>query len=500
MSPKIAESVAKNTTVLMSSQLVTWLSSFVLLLFLPRYLGSVSFGTLYLALSIMGIFQIIMNFGGNYFITKEVSRSGEKTPHVLVNSIGLRVMLWVVSIVAMAVFSFVAGYPPEVRALILILGVSALWTGVGGVLNCCFQGFEMMRYPSLAAIFERIFVTTVGVTALLMGAKVVVIALVMAAGTLLNFLVCVRFTPRIVSYLPKFDWRASVEILKSSLPYFFFTVFAVIYYRIDVIMLSLMTPAAVVGWYGAAYRFFDIVMFLPSIFTMAVFPVLSRLQGKEESGALVRTTQKSLEFIILAGIPISVSMFAFAEQVIKLFFGLKEYSSSVILLQIFSVCSLLVYVDFILVQVVMASDKQRQWSIVTLIAIPVNMILNYFAIPYAQTRFGNGGIGAAITTCVTESFIMVNAIALIPKDIFQVSRIGVLLKGICAGILMAGSVWLMRQGEVGWIAAATVSMAVYVISLLLMKAPEPSELAFIRSFLSFRNLKNIFLPDWENIL
>jgi hypothetical protein len=38
-------------------------------------------------------------------------------------------MLWVISIVAMAVFSFVAGYPPEVRALILILGGLSLMEG-----------------------------------------------------------------------------------------------------------------------------------------------------------------------------------------------------------------------------------------------------------------------------------------------------------------------------------------------------------------------------------
>ncbi len=480
----------------MGSQVVTWVSSFLLMLFLPRYLGSEDYGRLFLAISIATIFQIVINFGSQYHITKEVSRSRANTPQLLVNSVAIRALLWGISITAMISFSYLAGYSTIVKVLILILGVQLLWTGVTSVLSSCFRGYEKMEYPSLGAIVERVFVAVAAVSALLMGANSIVIAALIAVSTLLKFSICARLIPRIVSHLPKVDWNATVALVKRGIPYFLWGFFAIIYYRIDAVMMSLMTPEAVVGWYGAAYRFFDILMFLPSILSIAVFPVLSRLWKKEKS-MLARTTQKSLELILVAGVPLSIGVFAFSEQVIHIFFGLKDYAPSVLVLQIFSVGLLLVYVDFVLGTTLLASDKQRQWSIVAFIAVLLNVSLNYFLIPYSQTHLGNGGIGAAIATLVTEYFVMVTAIALIPKDIFATARVGVAFKAISSGILMVCSIWLARKLGVPWIAQALTGTVTYFVALLAMKTFEPSELAFIRSFFSFRNLKSTFVTNGE---
>src|SRR6266404_2680946 len=93
-----ATSITKNTTVMMTSQMITWISSFILMMFLPRYLGSDEYGRLYLAISITMIFQIIIEFGGNYSIPKEVSRHPERAPALAANFIGLRVLLWACSL------------------------------------------------------------------------------------------------------------------------------------------------------------------------------------------------------------------------------------------------------------------------------------------------------------------------------------------------------------------------------------------------------------------
>lgn len=496
MTRDIAKSVAKNTTVMMVSQLITWLSTFVLMLFLPRYLGSEDFGRLYLAMSVTMIAQVVVNFGGLYSITKEASRAPENTPDLIVNSIGIRILFWAISIVTLVVFSHLVGYSGKSLAIIIILGVSNLWWGATVVLSSCFRGFEMMQYPALGAIVERVFVAVVGVAALLLGANSLVIAVTMAISMLLNFLVCVWFLPRIVTYIPRFDWHASLGLIKTSVPYFLSSIFSMLYFRVDAILMSLMTPAAVVGSYGAAYRFFDTLMFLPVIFSIAVFPVLSRLWIEKEEG-LIRTTQKSLDFIALAAFPISASIFVFAEQIIQFFFGLKEYSSSVVVLQILSVTLVLVYIDFILVNALLASDKQRRWSVVTVFALPLNVFLNYYLIPHTQAHLGNGGIGAAIATFVTELFIMISAVVVLPKGILQASRLTGPLKAIAGTVLMLGSVLLLRHWGVPWIIEALIGMVVYCTSVLFMKVLNSSELLFIRDFLSFRNLMSTFVTSRE---
>jgi O-antigen/teichoic acid export membrane protein len=476
---------------MLTSQVVTWISSFVLMLFLPRYLGSEDYGRLYLAMSIAMIFQLVIEFGGPYLIMKEVSRAREKTPSLLVNSLVIRLIMWVISIVAMIAMAYVAGYSATVTTLIIIFGVSKLWEGAGKVLGSCFQGFEMMQYPALGAIVERIVVAVCGVIALLLGAHSIVIAVIWVASSLLNFGVVASFTRRIVSVLPEIHWADVKTLTRAGFPYFLWSVFAVVYYRVDAVMLSLMTPEVVVGWYGAAYRFFDILMFLPSIFSIAMYPVLSKLWGKD-STALAGTTQKSLEFILLAGIPISVLVFAGSEYIIGLFFGLTEYGPSVLLLRIFSSGLLLVYIDFILISTLVASDKHRQWTVAALVAMVVNPVLNYVAIPFTQTHFGNGGIGAALATLVTELLVMCMALYLLPRNILAHARYQTSLKGILAGAVMAIAVYGLSRYHVAFIPQAIIGLGVYCGGLLLLKVIRQSELVFVQEFVMARNVRKLF--------
>lgn len=493
MMHETATSIAKNTTVMMASQAVTWISSFVLMLFLPRYLGSEEYGRLYLAISLTMMFQIIIDFGGSYFIAKEVSRERSKAPALMINSIALRGILWIFSLLILGLISIAAGYSPMVTALIFILGFAKLWEGTSRVLVSCFQGFELMQYPSLGAITERVFIMAAGIGALLLGADALLIAILMAISTLLSFSVNLRFSRRIIPGIPRVRWDALRGLLRAGLPYFLWSVFAVMYYRVDVVMLSLMAPESVVGWYGASYRFFDVLMFLPSILSWAVFPVLSRL-SQQPGADPARVTRKSLDLIMLAGIPMSVAVCVFAGEIIDLFFGLDQYGPSVILLRIFSFGLLLVYVDFILGTTLFASDRQKQWTMVALAALALNPLLNYFLIPVTQANMGNGGIGAALATLITELFVMAMALAILPAHVLAGSRVMVQMKGLMAGGLMAMALWLLDGTGTDWIVQALFGGIIYLAGLYSFRAFTDAEIGFLERFFSYNNLKQTFVP------
>ncbi|MEW5798544.1 MAG: flippase [Bacteroidota bacterium] len=497
MNQGIAHSVAKNTTVMIVSQFMTWVSSFVLMLFLPRYLGSEEYGKLFLAISITMIFQMVVEFGGGYYIAKEVSREREKVSVILSNSIAFRFVVWLVGFVALMSIAVWIGYSSNVIAVIYILAFSKLWEGVGKVYHSTCQGLEMMHYPAISAIVERVVVTSLSVAALMLGADVVTIAVIMALSTLLNFLILSKLMRSEVPYvwIPKIT--EVTRIAKASIPYFMWMMFSVVYYRIDAVMLSFMTPESVVGWYGAAYRFFDVLMFLPSIYSMALFPLLSKLWATKENAVSV-TTQKSLQFIVLAGIPISICVFTFSHEIIELFFGAEEYFQSILLLRIFSVGLLLVYIDFVLGTALFASDRQRQWTLTAFLAMLLNPVLNYLLIPYTQVNEGNGGIGAALATLLTEFFVMIMALRYMPRTVFRDANPNFLYKGFVAGLLMCVTLWLFNESNVHWLLTALVAAAVYCAALYNLKVVEPAEVNFLRTFFSIKNLKNLFVLSKES--
>jgi O-antigen/teichoic acid export membrane protein len=486
----VVRSVAKNTSIMFAQLLVTWSSTFILMLFLPRYLGPVEFGRLFLATSISAIFGIFVQYGGTYLVAKDVARSLKSTPQILVDAASLRFIFGLIAFVAMVTFSVLVNYTPEIKLLLMIFGVGFLFQGSLTVLNGCYQGRERMEYTAAGAIAERVFQCIVAVLALLMGAKAIVMAIVGVAGGLLNFLVLLRLSRKIAPSLPRINWASVVGQIKKGAPYFLFVVFSAIYFRIDSVMLSKLAPEEVIGWYGGAYKLFESLNFAPIIFSTALYPILSRMwEAKEQTHK--RTTQKSLELVIIIAVPISIGVIAFAEKLIQIFYGLSGYKQSILVLQLLACGFLFLFIDMILGTLLLSSDKQRQQSILALCAIPVNIGLNYLLIPYSQTRFGNGGLGAALSTGLTEVFIMLGMLSLIPRGILKGFRFSVVIKCVSAGVLMGGFILLCFALGFPWIAVALMSTVVYVTSVFVMRTLEPAEENFFRSLLTFENLKRI---------
>lgn len=480
---------------MLGAQAITWISGFVLLLVLPRYLGSEDYGRLYLAISMAMILSIIIDFGGNYLIPKEISRSKVKTSGILVSYAGVRTVIWAVCIALLFIFSYLVEYSPVVITLIMILGISKFAEGIVKTIKGGFQGHEMMEYPSLGIIAERFFVAVVAVGALLLfGVGPVTVAVIMAAGVFINLIICLKFLPIIVDKMPAFRFDVPLSLVKESIPYFLWSVFAVIYYRIDAVMLSMFSSESVVGWYGGAYRFFDVVMFLPSIMTTVLFPIFSRLT-REGDNKIAYTFQQSLKYMIIAGIPMCIFFFAFSENIVDFFYGVEEYGPSVLILQIFAAGIILVYIDFILGSTILATDKQKKWAAVGFVAILLNISLNYAAIPYSETLWNNGGIGAACATLLTEAFVMISALAMLPRRYFKNYSISILMKGAVSGLILGGFIWVLQGSGVYWIVQIALGLILYLATVIGLNIITHREISFIkdffteRSFLSFLTTK-----------
>lgn len=481
---EIGQSVAQNMSVMFGAQVVVWGSSFLLLYFLPRYLGPEDFGRLYLALSIKMILGLFIDFGGNYLIPKEAARSQKKGESILSSYILFRSLLWVLSIGLILLFSNLLGYSQHVHLLILILVVAKLWEGGTTALNSYFEGIEKMEYPSIGKIVEKTFVAVFAVGALLLGADSIGVAIVMTVGALLNLIVIYAYSKRVVRIRYKFNPEI-FTLFRTGMPFFLFSLFSVIYYRIDAVMLASFTTEQVTGWYGGAFRFFDIVMVLPLIYKTAIFPVFSKLWDNTK-GVLESTVGDSIRLMILLGIPTATLIFIFSEPIVHFFMGLEEYGPSVIILQIFALSIPIIYVDIILGSALMgAANKQRAWAVTGLIAIFVNISANYLLIPYTQEVFLNGGIGAAVATLLTEVFVMGAAFYLLPKGYLQTFNSSYIIKPALATIMMVlPIILLLSYTAIYWMIILLFASVFYISSLFLLKTFNKAEVKMITAIIS----------------
>ncbi len=496
MEYSVTRSVAKNTAIMMTTQIVTWVAGLVLLFFLPRYLGSKGYGELFLAMSIQAIFWTLVDYGSQEFIPKHISIDRENASSLFIHSASIRVILWLLSMILTIGLCIFSGYSWHLVLLILVLTTSNLWEGMSSLIRGCFLGFEEMKYPSVAAASRRFFLMATAVPALLLGAKEVVVVILMAASTLVSFLINAKYLKKILTIHFSIRIRTMVDLLKAGIPYFLLSFFGIVYYRIDAFMLSMMTPKSVVGWYGASSKLFDILMTFPLIFSTALLPVLSR-QGKFEYNSMRNTTGKAIEYMVILGIPIAIALAFFAKDIVGLLFGLAQFSQSTIILQIFAAGIVLVYVDFILGGTTISVDRQRWSAFFSFLAIFVNVGLNFFMIPYFQKSMANGGVGAAIATDVTELFVMLATVFILPRDLFTRKLLYAVTKGLACGVTMALAILGGEALGFPWLAQVAIGSVVYGSSLILTKVFEPAEIERLLKAFSLKNLKGIFAQRSE---
>lgn len=486
----VVKGIAKNTSVLVFQQIVTWISTFLLMLFVPRYLGPVEYGHLYLANSIIDVFRIIVWWGANSLVVKLVSRSPESTGQIIADSSGVRLLLGVAAFACTMLLAEVLNYSMEMRILLFIMGSALVWTGALDVLKASYQAHELMQYSSIGTVSQQVLTSALCIGALLMGGRTKTVALMGVIANLSNFLLLMHYRHTITAQIPRIKWANAFRHLREGIPYLLMAVFSTIYYRIDAFMISQMTPEVVVGWYGGAYRLFDVLSFFPYIFGTALYPALSRLWASEERVHKI-TTHKSIEFMILGSIPIGITVVLFSDKLIQLFYGVTGYEQSIPVYQILIAGLPLLYVDFVLATTLVSSDKQRALSLVSLGAIPVNILLNLVTIPYFQREFSNGGLGAAIATVVTEMGIMVAFLSLMPKGLLTGFRTEVIAKSLGGGVLMGGAIWGLHVVGIPWLLVAILGPILYLILLSVMRTFEPDEVKLLRRLLSPRGISEL---------
>jgi O-antigen/teichoic acid export membrane protein len=170
-----------------------------------------------------------------------------------------------------------------------------------------------------------------------------------------------------------------------------------------------------------------IPVFIPSLIVTPLFPALSR--SVHAPDALRRAIAHTLKMSLLLTVPISAGIYVIAPALPGLFGWPADYSNVVPLLKILSLQMPIVTVDMVLGTVIMAIGRERQWVKVGVVAIVLNVLGNLLAIPFFESIAGNGAIGSSILTVVTEVWMFVGALMLIPgqlldrKTIFVGSRI-----------------------------------------------------------------------------
>jgi O-antigen/teichoic acid export membrane protein len=434
---KTVQRIAKNSLVLLTSNIISKILGFFYVMYIARYLGAEGFGILSFALAFTGIFSVFSDLGLGPLTVREVARDKSLAGKYLGNITVIKIFLVIITFGLIAITINLLGYPKQTIKVVYFLALSVIFSSFSNIFNSIFQAYEKMQYQSIEQILSSILVFSGALFAINQGFSVVGFALIyfLVSAVILgySFTICAwKFD------LPKIevDFNFWKPIIKEALPFGLSGIFITIYYWIDSVMLSLMKGNEVVGWYNAAYRLIVILLFVPGIINIVVFPAMSRFHISSQN-SLNLMSRKYFKFMLAIGIPIGVGTTLLADKVILLIFG-AGYIQSIIALQILVWAMVFVFANAAFVRLFESTNKQIIVTKITGIGMIENIVLNLLIIP----RFGY--VGASITTVITEFTIVTLVLIFAYKTGYSVQRREFLTnisKVIIASLIMGVFIW-----------------------------------------------------------
>jgi O-antigen/teichoic acid export membrane protein len=467
-----------NTAVMLVAQLITWTATLVTTAVLGAQLGVDAFGTLYLAMSISLLFSVLVEFGLNQQLVRAIARDRDLAGPYLVNAIAIKLALAIVAYLAILVLIFVLGYSAEAGRVIAIYSLILAFTGLSTTFTSVYQGTQRVVHAAVGSIIEKVLVCVLAIVLLWLGFGVVAMAAVFVAGAAAGALWQGLSLRRVAHIELRLDRAVIGTLVRNAVPFFAYWVLGSLYYRLDTILLSKLTGAAVLGWYGAAYRLFDTLVFLPNIVASAIlFPILSQLSTQSRP-ALRRAMTKGLDIILIVGMPICIGLLTLADPIIRLIYRQPEYVNAVPALQWLAVGLLLLYINSILSVTIVSLNSERKMTLVAGLALVVNLSLNLILIPLFQH------VGAASTTAITEGFIMIYLLVVMPRDLLARSTLAVLIKAGIASAAMAVALTALRGQSLGLL--IPVGAAVYALVGIVLRMVPAEDFRMVGSALARR--------------
>ncbi|HEY65113.1 MAG TPA: oligosaccharide flippase family protein [Caldilineae bacterium] len=456
--------VAKNSLIPMGLSLVNKGIDFAFAMLRLRILSPAGEGSYTFAISFYAFFEILVRFGLGTLLTREVARDRAQAGRYLSNVVILRVGLWLIALPVMALVG--AGYhvwggltPEEARAIALF-AVALLFAGLADAISAVFYAYEQMEYPAGIA-------SAIAVGKVTLGALVLLPPLSWGFVGLAGVSVVMNLVQTIWLYVllrqKLFAPQAAVDrslqryMVNESAPLMINHLLATIFFRIDVWILKPFAGASAVGLYGAAYKYIDGLNVIPSYFTLAIFPLMSRL-ARDSHESMVRAYILALRLLLMMSLPIAVMTTFIARPLILVLGGESFLPGSVWALQILIWSIPVGFINSVTQYVLIAVDQQRFLTRAFIIGVAFNVVANLIFVP----RFSY--LASAVITILSEFALLIPFYYAVRRYVAPVPWVNVIwqpaLAAAAMGIVLGvGARWSL------W-GAAVLSLFVYALALV----------------------------------
>jgi O-antigen/teichoic acid export membrane protein len=341
--------------------------------------------------------------------------------------------------VALWLYVVFGGVALETAVAVGLFAAGLFFSNISDALTALFYAYEKAEYPAAISTITAVTRVSLGALALLVGGGVIGLAAVSVIANMTSMAILSYLAARKI-FLPQRDDDPGLRrlMLRESLPLMINHLLATLFFRIDVLILQPTWGDRAVGFYGAAYKFVDGINIIPSYFTLAIFPLMSRY-AQTARDSLARAYVLSLRLLLMVALPVAVGTPFIARELILILGGGQYLPDSMIALQLLIWFLPFSFINQVTQYVLIAIDQQRFLTRAFLIGVAFNVSVNLLLIP----RYGYQA--AAITTIFSEWALLIPFYYAVRKHLCHVPWVSVAWRPALASAVMGAALWLLRD-------------------------------------------------------
>ena len=468
--------IFKNTVLLTSVEFFTLLMSLALIIVVGRKLGPEIMGIYAFAQSFIRLFEILCSFGLRPYIQREVSRNLGVSGKLMVQLFVLKTIIFLSCAIIIIIFDFFVIENAIKHQVIWILTGTMFFRINFTDTNAFFRAHQKANYEAAVRITLRLVYTSCGLVAILSGSGIVTLV---SMEFVANMMAC---SVALGIYIKKIDnpfhYRISFkimgELVRSTWEFMVLSLVQRMFNRVDMVMLSMMASDMSTGLYAVSVRLTDAFGFIPSAFTGAFFPALSRnaLSNPKE---FIKFFKPYLSFLLLLGSGFGAVIAGLSNDFIVLIFGKTFYEAGPTL-ALMAFALVLNFASWPFSTAIIALNKERQFILVFFISASSNIILNIVLIPLWQDQ------GAAIATILSSIILIILQFRVIGYNLLKQFQLGRLALGpLVTGCLTWCIILTVNSYgcALGWI--LTIAATSHILFAIITKTIDSKDLFMIRS-------------------
>ncbi|MEO9257604.1 MAG: oligosaccharide flippase family protein [Crocinitomicaceae bacterium] len=426
--------------------------------------GAENYGDYFALLNFSFLFNILLDFGITNYNTRNIAQSPNILKKHIGPIIGLKSVLFLTYIFFTIGSGLIIGYSDDQMGLLKIFMLNQFFVAMLLYFRSNFSGLHLFKTDAVFSVLDRLLLIIL-CSGLLWGNWIpgtFKIEWFVWAQTISYGIAAISaFILTLIHHgIPKIriNRQFSFVILRQSLPYALLILLMMFYNRIDSVMLERMLDDGKTesGIYAQGFRLLDAVNMFALLFAGLLFPIFARqIKLKQSFGELLSSASLVLMTCATA-IGICCSFYAYDIMNFRYHEHIQASSWTFSILIISFIPISLTYIYGTLLT---ANGSLKQLNQMAFVGLIVNVVLNYFLIPYF------GAFGAAVATLFTQTLTALIQLYLAFKIIPIRPNYSALKKYIVFVLILLFFIFFVKKyivGIQGFIISGTISILIAI--------------------------------------